>query len=51
MFSQSQIEEILLKELVQQSAFAPVDCSTFTTEDKDWFVENALKYEKEVNKQ
>ena len=42
-FTESQIEEILLKELVALASFAPIDCKSFIDNDKDWFVNQALK--------
>ena len=50
MFTVKQIEEILFRELVQCSAIYPVDCTEFIEADKGWFIENALKLEKEVKK-
>lgn len=39
MFSADEIEQILLRELVQSSILMPVDCTPFIESDKSWFVE------------
>lgn len=39
MFSEEEIEQILLRELVQSSTVMPVDCTSFIESDKAWFVD------------
>ena len=49
-FSEDQIEQILLNELFNRSAFKPINCSAFINADRDWFLEHILKLEKEKEK-
>jgi hypothetical protein len=42
-FTEIQIEEILLKEIVGLASFSPIDCTQFIENDKDWFVKQALE--------
>lgn len=39
MFTEDEIEHMLLRELVQSSVLLPVDCTAFINSDKSWFVE------------
>lgn len=39
MFSEEEIEQLLLRELVQASIIMPVDCTPFIDGDKEWFAE------------
>ena len=39
MFSQEEINRILLRELVGAACVSPVDCTEFIEANKDWFVE------------
>jgi hypothetical protein len=45
MFSAAQINEILLKELLEQEKIRPVDCSAFINQDKNWFIEKISEME------
>jgi hypothetical protein len=49
-FSEDQIEQILLKELFNRSAFKQINCSAFINADRGWFLEHILKLEKEKEK-
>ena len=43
MFTQAEIEEILIRELKEAEKTAPVDCSSFVYDDLDWFGETLRK--------
>ena len=43
MFTQAEIEEILICELKEAEKTAPVDCSSFVYDDLDWFGETLRK--------
>lgn len=46
MFSRSEIDEILMRELREANKINPVDCSDYINEDKSWFIETLMKEEK-----
>lgn len=54
MFTERQIEEILLLNIRKASALMPIDCSAFMDADKSWFeeriIEGVKKREKSQNK-
>ena len=43
MFTQAEIEEILIRELKEAEKIAPVDCSNFVYDDLEWFGESLRK--------
>ena len=43
MFTESQIEEILLLNVRKASALMPIDCSAFIDADKSWFEEKIIE--------
>lgn len=43
MFTQAEIEEILIRELKEAEKIAPVDCSSFVYDDLEWFGESLRK--------
>jgi hypothetical protein len=42
-FTERQIEEILLTEIIGLASFSPIDCTKFIENDKYWFVNQALE--------
>ena len=46
MFSPSQINELLLQELLKQNETHTVDCSYFIKSDKNWFIEKIAEHER-----
>lgn len=45
MFTKSEIEEVLMRELFSSCAGAEIDCTPYIEADENWFIENAIKEE------
>ena len=43
MFTEKQIEDILLLNIRKASALMPIDCSAFMEADKSWFEEKVIE--------
>lgn len=46
MFSESQINELLLRELIESDKIKKIDCFDFIKEDMDWFIDKIMKKER-----
>ena len=51
MFTESEINEILLKELCGVSAEKSISCQKFIDSDGDWFIGQAIEHEKKIQKE